>query len=179
MPDRPLPSTLSEFITEMPSGWHFALTWRAGTPQLVLIDVLWEHHLVELVRAEFSIRRPTRGSFETALLPPFVVELLTWFDHWGDTDRRYPTPAIPNMVVIGEIPAWVADEERYAALVAAAHSIIEPDLPERARDAALRIGEDPLTMIALTLDVYDAAGTLEDAIAASVRALSSTAPAEP
>lgn len=173
MPPRPQPATLAEFIAGMPSGNHFELTWRSGVPRLVLIDQLWEHHLIELIRAEFDVYKLKQYSYHAVLLPPFIVELVEWFAHWGSQDMKYPAQNAPDVVNLGEVPAWVEDVPRYAALVAAAHSIGELNLPTLAQDAAITSGLDVLVLMALVLDVRENADSLSDAITASVRALSS------
>lgn len=179
MPPRPQPATLAEFVAGMPSGAHFELTWQSGTPRLVLIDQLWEHHLIELIRAEFDVYKFKNHSYHAVLIPPFIVELVEWFAHWGSKDMRYPAQHAPDVVILGEVPAWVEDTPRYAALVAAAHSIGEPSLPSLARAAATDAGLDVLALMALVLDVFESADSLTDALAASVRALSAHTAPEP
>jgi hypothetical protein len=174
MPPLPQPATLAEFVAGMPSGSHFELTWQAGTPRLVLIDHLWEHHLIYLIRNEYESFGFRDHSYHAVLLPPFVVELVEWFANWGTPDLRYPALNGADVVTLGEVPTWVTDVPRYAALVAAAHSINEPTLPTLAKLTADSTGLDPLSLMALVLDVHQAADDLHDALAASVRALSGT-----
>jgi hypothetical protein len=167
------PSTLQEFFDRIPSCTGKCTAWRASPVRLVILDELWENVLTDLVLTEFQSFRLKQGSYHGLLLPTVLVEMLAWYEQFGYADGRYPRTGTAEVQDLGPVPDWVVDQERYAALIAAAHDAFEPRLPTLSTEAAVEHGLDALQVLALALDVVRSCESATEAVQAAVGALTS------